>query len=75
VAAAVDLIVCMRCHRDGRRRVEEVLAVPGRVDGGGIESQPLFIRVAGELLWTGRYPPHEERFLAQGIDLGRVLCA
>lgn len=75
VAAAIDLIVFLRCDRDGRRQVEEVLAVPGRVDGGAIESQPLFCQVAGELLWTGRYPPHEERFLAAGIDLGEVLCA
>jgi pilus assembly protein CpaF len=75
VAAAIDLIVFLRCDRDGRRRVEEVLAVPGRVDGAEIESQPLFCRVGGELLWTGRYPPHEERFLAAGIDLGGVLCA
>jgi len=75
VAAAIDLIVFLRCGRDGRRQVEEVIAVPGRVDGGEIESQPLFYQVAGELLWTGRYPPHEERFLAAGIDLGEVLCA
>jgi pilus assembly protein CpaF len=75
VAAAIDLIVFLRCGRDGRRQVEEVIAVPGRVDGGEIESQPLFCQVAGELLWTGRYPPHEERFLAAGIDLGEVLCA
>jgi pilus assembly protein CpaF len=75
VAAAIDLIVFLRCDRDGRRQVEEVLAVPGRVHGGEIESQPLFCQVAGELLWTGRYPPHEERFLAAGIDLGEVLCA
>jgi pilus assembly protein CpaF len=75
VAAAIDLIVFLRCGSDGRRQVEEVIAVPGRVDGGEIESQPLFCQVAGELLWTGRYPPHEERFLAAGIDLGEVLCA
>ncbi len=75
VAAAIDLIVFMRCGGDGRRRVEEVLAVPGRVAGGEIESQSLFCQVAGELLWTGHYPPHEERFLAAGIDLGEVLCA
>ncbi|HZD67760.1 MAG TPA: ATPase, T2SS/T4P/T4SS family [Actinomycetes bacterium] len=75
VAAAIDLVVFMRCDRDGRRQVEEVLAVPGRVEDGEIESQPLFCRVAGELLWTGHYPPHEERFLAAGIDLGEVLCA
>jgi pilus assembly protein CpaF len=75
VAAAIDLIVFMRCNGDGRRRVEEVLAVPGRVAAGEIESQSLFCQVAGELLWTGHYPPHEERFLAAGIDLGEVLCA
>jgi pilus assembly protein CpaF len=75
VAAAVDLIVFMRCNRDGGRQVEEVLAVPGRVDGGAIVAQPLFRQVGGQLLWTGHYPPHEERFLAAGIDLGEVLGA
>jgi len=75
VAAAIDLIVFIRCDRDGRRQIEEVLAVPGRVDGGEIESQPLFRQVAGQLLWTGHYPPHEERFLAAGIDLDEVLCS
>lgn len=74
VAAAVDVIVFLRCDRDGRRLVEEVLAVPGRVEAGRIESQPLFRQVGGHLLWTGHYPPHEERFLAAGIDLGEVLC-
>jgi pilus assembly protein CpaF len=75
VAAAVDLIVYLRCDRDGRRLVEEVLAVPGRVQAGQIESKPLFRLVGGQLLWTGHYPPHEERFSAAGIDLGEVLCA
>jgi pilus assembly protein CpaF len=74
VAAAVDVVVFLRCDRDGRRRVEEVLGVPGRLDGGQIESQPLFRQVGEELLWTGHYPPHEERFSAAGIDLGAVLC-
>jgi pilus assembly protein CpaF len=75
VAAAVDLIVFMRCNRDGSRQVEEVLAVPGRVDGAEIEARSLFRQVGRQLLWTGHYPPHEERFLAAGIDLGEVLCA
>jgi pilus assembly protein CpaF len=75
VAAAVDLVVFLRCDRDGRRCVEEVLAVPGRLDGGQIESQPLFRQIGGQLLWTGHYPPHEERFGAAGINLAEVLCA
>jgi pilus assembly protein CpaF len=75
VAAAVDLIVFLRCDAHGRRRVEEVLAVPGRVDGSDIETRPVFGQVGGQLLWTGHYPPHEERFLAAGVDLAEVLCA
>jgi pilus assembly protein CpaF len=75
VAAAVDLIIFLRCDAHGRRQVEEVLAVPGRVDGSEIESRPVFGNVGGQLLWTGHYPPHEERFLAAGVDLAEVLCA
>jgi pilus assembly protein CpaF len=74
VAAAVDVVVFLRCDRDGRRCVEEVLGVPGRLNGGQIESQPLFRQVGGQLLWTGQYPPHEERFSAAGISLGGVMC-
>jgi pilus assembly protein CpaF len=75
VAAAVDLIIFLRCDAHGRRQVEEVLAVPGRVEGSDIESRPVFGNVGGQLLWTGHYPPHEERFLAAGVDLAEVLCA
>jgi pilus assembly protein CpaF len=75
VAAVVDLIVFLRCDAGGRRRVEEVLAVPGRVDGGEIETRPVFGSVGGQLLWTGHYPPHEERFRSAGVDLAEVLCA
>lgn len=75
VAAAIDLIVFLRCDSHGRRQVEEVLAVPGRADGSEIEARPVFRQVGGQLLWTGHYPPHEERFLAAGVDLAEVLCA
>ncbi len=75
VAAAVDLIVFLRCDRRGLRRVEEVLAVPGRTDGAEIETRQVFRQVGDQLLWTGHYPPHEERFLAAGVDLAEVLCA
>jgi pilus assembly protein CpaF len=75
IAAAVDLIVFLRCDANGRRQVEEVLSVPGQVDGARIETRPVFGSVGGELLWTGHYPPHEERFVGAGIDLAEVLCA
>src|SRR6266540_527953 len=38
VAATIDLIVFLRVDGYGRRRVEEVLAVPGRVGDGQIEA-------------------------------------
>ena len=75
VAAVVDLVVFLRCDVGGHRRVEEVLAVPGRVDGSEIETRPVFVNVGGQLLWTGHYPPHEERFRSAGVDLAEVLCA
>jgi pilus assembly protein CpaF len=74
VAATIDLVVFLRLDGRGRRRVEEVLAVSGRVLEGQIEANPVFRRLEDRLLWTGHYPPHEERYLAVGLDVGAVLC-
>ena len=74
VAATIDLVVFLRLDSHGRRRVEEVLAVSGRVEEGQIGANPVFRRLEGRLLWTGHYPPHEERYLAAGLDVGAVLC-
>ena len=74
VAATIDLIVFLRVDGHGRRRVEEILAVPGRVEEGQIEATPIFRRLEDRLLWTGHYPSHEERYLAAGLDVGAVLC-
>ncbi len=74
VAATIDLVVFLRLDGRGRRRVEEVLAVSGRVEDGQIEANLIFRRLDDRLLWTGHYPPHEERYLAAGMDLGAVVC-
>ncbi len=74
VAATIDLVVFLRVDGNGRRRVEEVLAVPGRVDEGQIEATPIFQRLEDRLVWTGHYPPHEDRYLAAGLDVGAALC-
>ncbi len=74
VAATIDLVVFLRVDGYGRRRVEEVLAVPGRVGDGQIEATSIFRRLDDRLLWTGHYPPREERYLAAGLDVGTVLC-
>ena len=73
VAATVDLVVFLRGDARGRRRVDEVLAVSGRVEEDQIEAGLVFCRADERLLWTGEYPPHPERFHTAGIDPLEVL--
>jgi pilus assembly protein CpaF len=75
VAATIDLIVFLAGDGRGRRRVEEVLAVPGRVEEDQVEAGLVFRRFGGKLTWTGEYPPHVDRFRATGYDLVEVLGA
>src|SRR5918993_2610603 len=44
VAASVDLVVHLGLGADGVRRVNEIVAVPGRVEHDVIETEPLFVR-------------------------------
>jgi pilus assembly protein CpaF len=75
VAATIDLIVFLRGDGWGHRRVDEVLAVTGRVEEDQVEAGLLFRRAGERLLWTGEYPPHPERFRAAGFDLVEVLAS
>jgi pilus assembly protein CpaF len=74
VAATIDLIIFLRGDGWGRRRVEEVLAVSGRVEEDQVEAGLVFRRAGERLLWTGEYPPHAERFQLHGFDLAEVLA-
>jgi pilus assembly protein CpaF len=73
VAASVGLVVHLARDSRGRRRVEEVLGVTGRVEGDRIETSAIFRRAGGDLTWTGGFPPRQERFAAAGYDLPRLL--
>jgi len=73
VASTIDLVVFLASDGRGRRRVEEVLAVPGRVGQDQVEAGLVFCRFDGKLAWTGEYPPHLDRFRATGCDLVEVL--
>lgn len=75
VASSVDLVV--HVHRDakGRRYIREVLSVPGRVEGGHIETG-LVWSWDGDVLTRGSGGTHwHERFAAGGYDLAEVLGA
>ncbi|MEJ5866122.1 ATPase, T2SS/T4P/T4SS family [Pseudokineococcus sp. 5B2Z-1] len=73
VASSVDLVVHVALDRDGRRRVREVVAVPGRVEDGVVEVADVFTTVAGDLVRADGFPPHEDRFERAGHDLRALL--
>ena len=72
VASSVDLIVHLE-KRGGRRRVDEIVGVTGRVEASSIERSSLFESSGGSLRWTGHDPPHGDRPTASGKRLGDVL--
>ncbi|MFT4287019.1 CpaF family protein [Nocardioides sp.] len=73
VASCVDLVVHLGIDAQGRRRVEEILAVPGRAEAGVIETAPVFERRDGELRRAGGMPPRTERYERLGIDVHGLL--
>ena len=73
VAASVDLVVHLGIDHDGTRRVNEIVAVPGRAENDIIETEPIFERVGGDLVRTGGMPPRTERYARAGVDLLRLL--
>jgi pilus assembly protein CpaF len=75
VAASVDLVVHLGIDEHGVRRVNEVVAVPGRVEGDVIETAPIFERAATGLRRAGGMPPRPERFARVGIDVHRLLAS
>jgi pilus assembly protein CpaF len=73
VATCVDLVVHTGTEPDGRRRVREVVAVPGRVENGTVETSQVFASVGDTLVRAGGFPPHGDRFARAGFDLVDLL--
>jgi pilus assembly protein CpaF len=74
VAGSVDLVVQIGLDGDGRRRVREIVAVPGRVEGDVVETADIFTQRDGVLVRADGFPPHADRYARSGFDL-RVLLA
>ncbi len=74
VASSIDLVVQIALERDGRRRVREIAAVPGRVEGDVVEIADLFVTREGTLVRGAGYPPHVERFDQAGYDVAALLA-
>ena len=75
VAACIDVVVHVEMGSDGRRRVREVVAVPGRAEGDVVEVADLFMRRGGDLVRADGFPPHAERFERAGYDLAELLAS
>jgi pilus assembly protein CpaF len=73
VAACLDLVVHLAVEPDGRRRVQEIVGVPGRVENDIIEIEPIFCSRAGRLVRGQGMPPRTELFGRAGIDLTALL--
>lgn len=74
VAAAVDLVVHLEVDGRGRRRTAEIVAVPGRVEHGVVETADLFHLRGDRLVRGGGFPPHPGRFARLGIDVAALLA-
>ncbi len=73
VASAVDIVVHQALDHDGVRRVREIVAVPGRVEGDIVEIADLFTQRHGVLHRAEGFPPHLDRFERAGYDLAALL--
>ena len=73
VAASVDIVVHTARDAEGRRRVREIVAIPGRVEGDIVETADLFVTQGERLVRADGWPPHPDRFIAAGIDLPGLL--
>lgn len=73
VASSVDLVVHLGIDPGGVRRVNEIVAVPGRVENEIIETEPVFVRDGGELRRANGMPTRPERYARVGVDLQQIL--
>ena len=74
VAGSIDLVIQIALERDGVRRVREIVAVPGRVEGDVIEIADIFISRDGRLVRSDGFPPHMDRFERAGYDVAALLA-
>ena len=76
VASAIDLVVHLEMDARGGRRTREIVAVPGRVENGVVETADVFSTGPdGTLRRAEGFPPHGERYARAGIDLANLLRA
>ena len=53
--------------------MNEIVAVPGRVENDNIETEAVFVREAGRLIRSRGMPPRADRYEQAGIDVHGLL--
>ena len=74
VASSIDLVVHIGLEVGGARRVREIVAIPGRVEGDVVEVADVFVWRGDALVRGQGFPPHAERFDRVGIDVAHLLA-
>ncbi len=73
VASVVDVVVHTAMQRDGKRKVQKIVSVTGRIEGNNIETVDVFNLVGDQLVPTGLHPAKSEIFKNHGFDLIQIL--
>lgn len=73
VASVVDVVVHTALQKDGKRRVQNIVSVTGRLEGSNIETIDVFHRVDDQLIPTGLLPAKPDHFVSHGFDLKKIL--
>ncbi len=73
VAASVDLVIHLALDPRGGRYVQEIVAVPGRVEADMIETEAVFEHAGGERRRGAGLPPRRDRFERIGADVVGLL--
>jgi pilus assembly protein CpaF len=74
VASSVDIVVHLAKDGMGRRRVTEVVGLPGRTEGDVVEVAQIFRLHGDRLVRADGFPPHQDRFERAGYDLAALLA-
>ncbi|MDQ6658562.1 MAG: CpaF/VirB11 family protein, partial [Actinomycetota bacterium] len=74
VASSIDLVVQIGIEPNGKRRVREIVALPGRVEAEVVETADIFTSEDGILVRAQGFPPHADRFARHRIDLPALLA-
>lgn len=75
VASVVDVVVHTAMQKDGKRRVQNIVSVTGRLEGSNIETIDVFHRIGDQLVPTGLLPAKQDQFVSHGFDLKTILSS